>query len=126
MCIRDSRNNSNLNKKDNFSEFNESYNIFLYNLDTTTNELVQLTNELNNNIKIKTLSNNEVLFLSDKKGIFNLYKQKISSNSIQTTDFNTDIINFDYDENDKKLIFNSLSNGEIIISEIENFNINQY
>lgn len=125
IAFSSNRNNSNLNDKKNISDFNESYNIFLYNLDTTTNELVQLTNELNNNFKIKTLYNNEVLYLSDKKGIFNLYKQNIYSNSIQSTDFNTNIINFDYDENDKKLIFNSLSNGEIIIREIEDFNVNQ-
>ncbi len=125
IAFSSNRNISNLKEDKNVSDLNESYNIYLYNLDTTTNNLVQLTNETNNNIKIKTLYNNDVLYLSDKKGIYNLYKQNKSSNSIQATDFNSNIINFDYDENEKKLIFNSLSNGEIIIREIEDFDINQ-
>lgn len=125
IAFSSNRSNSKLDQENSSSDKNDSYNLFIHNLDTTSNELFQLTNEINDNIKIKTLSNNDVIYISDKKGIFNLYNHNIYSNSLQITDFDTNILNFDYDEKEKKLIFNSLYNGEIIVREIKNFNINQ-
>ena len=68
------------------------------------------------------MSNNDVIYISDKKGVFNLYNHNIYSKSLQITDFDTNIINYDYDEKEQKLLFNSLYNGEIIVREIKNFN----
>ena len=54
--------------KSNRVQTSDNYNIFLYNLDTTSNKLLALTNDESLNIKSKSISNRDLLFLSDKKG----------------------------------------------------------
>ena len=102
-----------------------NYNLFLYNLDTTSNNLFQVTNSLYNNVKPKTLSNNEILFLNDTEGISNIYYTTINGITKQITNFNTNILNFDFDKENNSLYYNSLFEGEILIKEINNFDLNQ-
>ncbi len=104
-------------------ETSDSYNLYLYNLDTTSNYLLPLTTNNSINIKPKTNSNNELLFLSDRNGIFNIYNLKINNELIQVTDNSTNIINFDYSKKDKLLSYNSLTEGENIIIEEKNFEL---
>ena len=94
----------NIDSSENISEY---YNLYLYNLDTTSTKLYKLTNTLANNIKAKPLTDNKVLFLSDIRGIYNIFSLSIDGNSKQVTDFNTNIINYYYDEIDKDLYFNN-------------------
>ncbi|GIS31618.1 MAG: hypothetical protein Ct9H90mP3_4140 [Flammeovirgaceae bacterium] len=68
--------------KSNRVQTSDNYNIFLYNLDTTSNKLLALTNDESLNIKSKSISNRDLLFLSDRKGIFDLYKLKIDEKPI--------------------------------------------
>ena len=93
----------------------------MYNLDTTSTQLYKLTNTLANNIKAKPLADNKVLYLSDIRGISNVFSLSIDGNSKQVTDFNTNIINYYYDEIDKNLYFNNLYEGNIIARNISNF-----
>ena len=104
-------------------ETSDSYNLYLYNLDTTSNYLLPLTTINSINIKPKTNSNNELLFLSDRNGIFNIYSLKINNELIQVTDNSTNIINFDYSKKDKLLSYNTLLEGENIIIEKQNIEL---
>ncbi|MEL0008416.1 MAG: hypothetical protein VW741_00950 [Flammeovirgaceae bacterium] len=99
------------------------YNIYLYNLDTTSNNLTQLTKNESDNIKAKSISKSGILFLSDNKGIFNLYKLNIGSKPKQLTSNSTNIINYDFnsDKNNSFLAFNSLVEGKNIIIKENNF-----
>ena len=104
-------------------ETSDNYNLYIYNLDTTSNNLLPLTTNESVNIKSKTNSNNELLFLSDRNGIFNIYNLKINNELIQVTDNSTNIINFDYSKKDKLLSYNTLLEGENIIIEKQNIEL---
>ncbi len=72
IAFSSNRSSPKLNQESSSSDKNDSYNLYIYNLDTTSSELLQLTNEKNDNIKIKTLSNNDMIYISDKK-VFLIY-----------------------------------------------------
>ncbi len=112
----------NIQSSENVSEY---YNLYLYNLDTTSTQLYKLTNTLANNIKAKPLADNKVLYLSDIRGISNVFSLSIDGNSKQVTDFSTNIINYYYDEIDKNLYFNNLYEGNIIARNISDFDISE-
>ena len=112
----------NIQSSENVSEY---YNLYLYNLDTTSTKLYKLTNTLANNIKAKPLTDNKVLYLSDIRGISNIFTLSIDGKSKQVTDFNTNIINYFYDEIDKNLYFNNLFEGNIIARNISDFDISE-
>lgn len=112
----------NIDSSENISEY---YNLYLYNLDTTSTKLYKLTNTLANNIKAKPLTDNKVLFLSDIRGIYNIFSLSIDGNSKQVTDFNTNIINYYYDEIDKDLYFNNLYEGNLIARNKSDFDISK-
>ena len=112
----------NIDSSENISEY---YNLYLYNLDTTSTKLYRLTNTLANNIKAKPLTDNKMLFLSDIRGIYNIFSLSIDGNSKQVTDFNTNIINYYYDEIDKDLYFNNLYEGNLIARNKSDFDISK-
>ena len=112
----------NIDSSENISEY---YNLYLYNLDTTSTKLYKLTNTLANNIKAKPLTDNKMLFLSDIRGIYNIFSLSIDGNSKQVTDFNTNIINYYYDEIDKDLYFNNLYEGNLIARNKNDFDISK-
>ena len=112
----------NIDSSENLSEY---YNLYLYNLDTTSTKLYKLTNTLANNIKAKPLTDNKMLFLSDIRGIYNIFSLSIDGNSKQVTDFNTNIINYYYDEIDKDLYFNNLYEGNLIARNKSDFDISK-
>ena len=108
------------------SQTSDYYNIYLYNLDTTSNNLTQLTKDESVNIKAKSISKKELLYLSDRKGIFNLFKLNIDEKPIQVTSNSTNIINYDFNDNNTPfLAFNSLVEGKNIIFEENYFEINK-
>ncbi len=105
------------------SKLSENFNIFLYNLDTTSFNLLKLTNDENNNYKARGLSNNDFIFLSDKNGIYDLYYSKVGQLPFLFFKNSTNISNFSYDDNSKKLIYSSLFEGNNLISEASDINI---
>lgn len=113
--------------KSNRVQTSDNYNIFLYNLDTTSNKLLALTNDESLNIKSKSISNRDLLFLSDRKGIFDLYKLKIDEKPIQITSNSTNILNYDYNNRsiNPVLSFTSLFEGKHMIIEENNFKIQE-
>ena len=125
VIFSSNRNSIDLENIDSSENISEYYNLYLYNLDTTSTKLYKLTNTLANNIKAKPLTDNKMLFLSDIRGIYNIFRLSIDGNSKQITDFNTNIINYYYDEIDKDLYFNNLYEGNLIARNKSDFDISK-
>ena len=81
VIFSSNRNSIDLENIDSSENLSEYYNLYLYNLDTTSTKLYKLTNTLANNIKAKPLTDNKVLFLSDIRGIYNIFSLSIDGNS---------------------------------------------
>ena len=90
---------------------NEYYNLFVFNLDSTQNIIKKITNSQSNNLKASTISKNKILYLSDRKGIYNLYSHEIGKTHKQITNFNTNINDYDLILESKSLYYSSLVNG---------------
>ena len=101
------------------------YNIYVYDLDTTKNILYQVTKTISNDIKAKGISKNELIYLSDLNGVFNLHRYDPKDGYKQISNLRSDIINYDYNIINKRLIYNSIFEGINKLSGIEKFDINQ-
>ena len=72
-----------------------TYNLFLYNVDTTDKVLAKLTNVVGKNYKPKADGNRNLYFISNQKGIANLYRYgldngltvQITSNAVSYSDY---------------------------------------
>lgn len=96
-----------------FKDIDDNFNLFLYDLDTTENIVVRLTNTLSKDVNPKPIDSNTIFYLSDQKGITNIYKYVISDNIFtQVTNFNTSVENFDIIEAGSGLAFSLLNSGE--------------
>ncbi len=125
IVFSSNRMKTDLNKSGTINENSKYYNLYTYNLDTTTNNLYKLTNDESINIKVQTTSNRDLVFLSDRKGIFNLYNLNINQDLIQVSSKSTNIINFDYNNDNSILSYTSLIEGKNIIIEEDNFEISK-
>lgn len=83
-------------KEKSLKNVNDNYNLFIYNLDTTTNVLHKVTNNLSQDIKPIPYDKNTIFYLSDQKGIFNIYKYNLADNTYsQISNFKTSIKDYD-------------------------------
>ena len=124
IAFSSNRPSTNLNTIFSNSEKNY-YNLYIYNLDTTQNTLYQLTKTIGNDIKAKGISNEEIIYISDLNGIFNLYKFDLNNGYSQISNLRSNIINYDYNNIDKDFVYNSLFDGENKLNIIKKFNINE-
>jgi hypothetical protein len=98
------------------------YNLFLYDLDTTKNVVVRLTNNISSNYLPKPLDTYNILYLSDQKGIVNLYRyNREDSIYSQVSNFNTSIKSYDVDPASKTLTAIMLNDGVDKIYKSEGF-----
>ena len=99
-------------------------NLFIYNLDTTKNYLHQITKTISDDINALPISRNEIIYMSDLKGINTLYKYEISNNTFkQVTDYYSNILNYDYNIKEKSLALSILKGGKIKTYDIKNYNV---
>lgn len=72
------------------------YNLFLYNIDTTTNRLKRLTHTLSKDFHARAMDDHNFFYLSDQRGITNLFRFN-SQNGIysQVSNFNSSIKDYD-------------------------------
>lgn len=81
-----------------------NYDLYLYDLDTTTNVVHRLTNTLSKDYYPLALNNDQIYYLSDQRGIVNIFKYEISTSIYsQVTNYNTSIKEYDIDFNNKAL-----------------------
>lgn len=82
------------NKK--IQDISDYYNLFIYSIDSTKKTVYRLTNTISNDIKPVGISENEIFYLSDQQGIYNLYTYNISNNLYhQVTNYGMSIKDYD-------------------------------
>ncbi|HTE34434.1 MAG TPA: hypothetical protein VK666_28845, partial [Chryseolinea sp.] len=84
------------NLKLNFEQLTNNYNLFIYDLDSTKFLLTRLTNTLSKDQAPKALDENNFYYLSDQRGITNLFKfNKNSGIYSQITNYASGIKDYD-------------------------------
>jgi hypothetical protein len=81
-----------------------NYNLFLYNIDTTLNKLIRITNTLSKDFHSRAIDDHTFFYLSDQRGIVNLFKFDSHSGIYsQVTNFNSSIKDYDVNYENKML-----------------------
>ena len=103
----------------------DNYNIFLYHLDTTKLELKQITKTVSKDSKPFAKNVDELFYLSDIKGISNIFKYDLRNESFfQISNFFSDVLDYDVDFEKNILIASLINEGSIKNYYYENFNFN--
>lgn len=96
-----------------FANLNNNFNLFIYDLDTTTNEFYRLTNTYSEDRKPYVKNQYEIYFLSDQRGISNLFRYSfLDSTSIQITSFDKSIESYDLHFDPDRLTYAMLDRGK--------------
>ena len=112
-------------KKD-FRKVPANYNLFIYNLDTTANLVTRITNTLSKDIYPKAIDENNFYYLSDQRGILNLFKHSRQTGVYaQVTNFPSSIKEYDIDFRNRTLAIVTTKDLQDDIFVQQNFNINR-
>ncbi|MFW5760182.1 MAG: translocation protein TolB, partial [Cyclobacteriaceae bacterium] len=107
------------------NKISDNFNLFVYNIDTTRQVLTRITNTISKDIYPIPINKNEVLYLSDQKGIYNLYKFQLRNNLYnQVTNYTYSIKDYDLSKNAKSLAFIMIDDSQNQVYLDEDFNIN--
>lgn len=120
--VKDSVNIGDVKLKD----LDDNFNLFMYDLDTTTFEFVRLTNTYSKDIKPLAKNQYHIYYLSDQKGIFNLYKYNLlDSTFVQVSNYQYSIMDYDLTFGDNKLSFLMLDKGRAKLFVEDDFDLNR-
>ena len=98
------------------------YNLFVYDLDSTENLLTRLTNSIANDTKPIGIDSENILYLSDQKGIKNLYRYNFTDKvSSEVSNFNASIQDYDYNPVSRDLSFFMLDKGKTRLFNTKDF-----
>ena len=115
----------NLKTKD-LNLISDNYNLFFYDLDTTTNVVKRITNTISKDIAPTALNENTILYLSDQKGVQNIFKYDIKTKIYsQVTRFKKNLQEYYYNEDTQSLMFITLDDAKDFIYQINEFDINE-
>jgi Tol biopolymer transport system component len=104
----------------------KNYNLFFFDLDTTKNILHRVTNTISEDIKPIAVDDHKVFYLSDQKGIRNIFSYDISNGIYtQVTNYSASVENFDINFNYSTLAFIANERGRNFVYYEPNFNYNQ-
>ncbi len=106
LIFSSTRQNDTLNKSKELPKYTDNYNLFLYNPANKT-VLKKLTHRSNNYMP-KGPDENNLYFLSDDKGVVNIYKLNPDHSVTQVTNFSTDITEFAYSKTSPSVLYTSL------------------
>ncbi len=103
-----------------------NYNLYTYNLDTTTTTVVQITNTLGKDFYPKAVDLDNFYYLSDQRGIVNIFKfNRPTGIYSQVTNFDSSIKEYDLDINNRllALVMNKKLSEDIFL--VSNFNLDR-
>jgi hypothetical protein len=105
--------------------FNPHFNLFLFDIDTTTREYFRMTNTNTRDTKPIFKNQSELYFLSDQRGITNVFKYEMTQGiQTQVTNFNSSLKEFDlHFGNDNGMVFIAYNEGEDHIYYYPNIDI---
>jgi len=107
-----------------FGKASNNFNLFTYNLDTTTNIVTRLTNTLSKDHAPKAVDENTFYYLSDQRGIVNLFRfNRQTGVYAQVTNFQSSIKSFDIHTEDRLLaaVMTNRLNEDIFLYRNFNF-----
>lgn len=113
-------------KKPSLSDLTDNHNLFVFDLDTTKTMVQRITNTLSKDFAPTALNNNVFYYLSDQRGIINLFKYDRSSGIYtQVTNFSTSIKQYDFniESSTFAMVSNRRMRDEIYVNR--NFNLNR-
>ncbi|MBX2964181.1 MAG: translocation protein TolB [Cyclobacteriaceae bacterium] len=106
-------------------DLTENYNLFVFDLDTTNQVLARVTNTLSKDYAPKALNENVFFYLSDQRGIINLFKyDRSTSIYTQVSNFSSGIREYDFNF-DQSVIAITMRDGlrdDIYLSKVYNLN----
>lgn len=89
-----------------FTDLSGTYNLFVFDLDTTKNLLKRITNTLSKDFSPHAADNNNFYYLSDQRGIINLFKYNRTTGIYsQVTNFASSIKDYDANFNTNTLAY---------------------
>jgi len=107
----------------------KNFNIFVFDLDTTTNEFYRITNTLGEDRRPYAKNETEIYYLSDQKGISNLYRYSFrDSVHAQITNFDKSILSYDIHFDPDRFTYLMLDEGkdQIYYDTITNLATNKF
>ena len=104
---------------------NNHFNLFLFDIDTTTHQYFRMTNTNTRDMKPIFKNQSELYFLSDQRGIANVFKYEMSGGiQTQVTNFNSSLKDFDiHFSNDRGMVFIAFDRGKDHIYYYPNIDI---
>jgi len=106
-----------------YAKSNNRYNLFMFNLDTTTTRVTKLTNTLGRDFKPEAMDLDNFYYLSDQRGIINLFRfNRLTGIYSQVTNFDSSIKDYDLDFANRSLAMVMTSKLSEDIFMINNFN----
>lgn len=111
------------------ADISSNYNLFIYNIDTTDQVLSRLTNTISKDVRPKADGKGNIYYLSDQKGIFNLFRYNLQDSLIkQVTALNTSIEDFsiDFDRNAMAYVALFDGNEQVFLQQGLDLNINNF
>lgn len=113
-------------RKPDFAQLTDNYNLFMFDLDSTTNLLKKITNTLSKDFAPLALDEYNVVYLSDQRGIVNLFKYNRATGIYsQITNFSSSITNFDLNFNTNTLAYVTSRDRSQNVFVNHNFNLNR-
>lgn len=102
----------------------KNFNLFLYDLDTTTHSFFRITNTYGEDRKPYIKGQKELFYLSDQRGISNLFKYNFQdSTSQQVSNFDKSIISYDLHFDPDRIVYTMLSEGKERLYESDSINL---
>jgi hypothetical protein len=106
------------------NEIDDNFNIFIYSGDDTDSLLNRVTNTISKDIMPIPLDENTIYYLSDQRGIFNLYKYALQDSLFnQVSNFALSIEDYDINFANNSLAFIMLSDEEDYVYLEEDFSL---
>lgn len=113
-------------KSPDFSELSGTYNLFVFDLDTTKNILKKITNTLSKDFEPLALDDDNFYYLSDQRGIINLFKYNRATGIYsQVTNFPASIKDYDANFETSTLAYVTTKDRRQDIFVNENFNFSR-
>ncbi|MCW5909736.1 MAG: PD40 domain-containing protein [Cyclobacteriaceae bacterium] len=101
-----------------------NYNLFLFSLDTTTTTVTRVTNTLSKDFKPKALDENNFFYLSDQRGIVNLFRYNRQTGIYaQISNYNSSISDYDLNFVNRTFVMVATQEMGEDIFKVSNFNI---
>tara|TARA_Y100001980_G_scaffold46067_2_gene28267 strand:- start:53120 stop:56404 length:3285 start_codon:yes stop_codon:yes gene_type:complete len=110
----------------NLKDVSSNFNLFIYDLDTTTTFFHRLTNTYSKDIQPIAKNQYSVYYLSDQKGITNLFEYKVQDSTfMQISAFENSILDYDISFNQNAFSYIMLDRGRPRIFLEERYNLNK-